>query len=179
MPTQVPFDSPNMRKLFIIILFFVGARASAAQVPRPSAAAVTFARRIAGCYQLDDGPWRADSVRAGDISTKRTPLSFELTNQVLDGWGDLQSSTRPLFVVRDPVTHTSRNPFTYWQRVGSSRERIRISYPLPLAGIALMLTPHAQDLTGLVEAFTDASEPSDVRRKVYARRIACPIGPEH
>lgn len=172
-----------MKKL-CIVLAIVGARVISAQVPTPSAAAMNFARRLSGCYRLDDGPWRADSVRAGDISTKDTPLTFELTNQVVTGYDVLQSSKRPMFVVRDPVTHMSQIPFTYWRRVRSSREGILMSEPLPLAGLQLTLTPRARDLRGEVEAFTDAipidpREPSTVRRKVYARRIACPVGPVH
>ena len=85
-----------------------------------------------------------------------------------------------MFVVRDPVTHTSKYPFTYWRRFRSSGEAVLISHPLPMAGVELRLTSHGEDLTGLVEAFTDAipidpREPSAVQRKVHARRIPCPF----
>jgi hypothetical protein len=49
-------------------------------------------------------------------------------------------------------------------------------YPLPLAGVALTLTPNGPDLIGSVTAFTDAIKqdvPSEVTRTVYAHRAAC------
>lgn len=155
-----------------ITLLLVVGQLSAAQSPTQSAAAATFARRLAGCYRLDDGGWRADSVGVGDVSTRNTPLVFELTARLLQGWNALQSSDRPMFVVRDP----SRS-FTYWQRNSGSRVTIRVSRPLPMAGVQLSLTPQGRDLAGSVTAFTDALEvdkPSEITRPVYARRVACP-----
>jgi hypothetical protein len=131
------------------------------------------AHRIAGCYRLRDGPWRADSVIAGDVSMKSTPLSFELTEQRLDGWEMMQTVERPMFVARD-----SAGRFTYWRHMDDPRKVvIRVSpTPLAFAGIDLTFTPVGRDLVGTVSAFTDAVEarkPSAVDRRVRARRVAC------
>jgi hypothetical protein len=170
--TGSPFPPHHSRmKLSLLALLLVVARVSGAQAPVPTAEATELARRLAGCYRLDDGAWRADSVRAGDVSTAGTPLFFELTDQLLRGVDPIQSSERPMFAVRE-----STGRFTYWQHVGSSTS-IHISYPLPFAGISLTLAPDQQDLRGSVTAFTDAivrGVPSEVTRPVYARRTACP-----
>jgi hypothetical protein len=159
-------------KLPILALLLVGVvEPTRAQTPAPSPAAMALARRIAGCYQLDDGPWRADSVRVGDVSTKHTPLFFELSDELLRGWDPLQSSEHPMFAVRP-----AGRSWTYWQRFATIPDTIRISHPLPLAGVGLTLTPVGRDLEGTVEAFTDAvvqGQPSEITRPVYARRIAC------
>lgn len=137
----------------------------------PDAHAAALARRLAGCYRLDDGPWRADSVRAGDISTSITPLFFELTGQVLPGFDSLQSGDHPMFVVRDSADQRAGFPFEYWQAMSANTDTIRISYPMPLAGVALRLGPIGKDLVGTATAFTDAvreGQPGEVSRPVRA-----------
>jgi YVTN family beta-propeller protein len=144
-----------------------------ARPPKPSLAAAALARRVAGCYRLDDGPWRADSVRAGDISTAGTPLLFELTDRLLTGWDPMQTSEQPIYEVR------RAEGWSYWRGARLPSEGIRIGgSPLPLAGVDLMLTVQGADLVGLVEAFTDVHEegkPSAVTRPVRARRVACAL----
>jgi hypothetical protein len=155
----------------IASMLLVISGAADAQTPVPSAAAQELARQIAGCYELDDGPWRSDSVRAGDVSTAYTPLSFELTDEQVQDWDSMQSSKHPMFAVRP-----SMRPWSYWQRAATTPDTIRISRPLAFAGVWLTLTPAGRDLVGTVEAFTDAIErgkPSEVTRPVYARRVAC------
>jgi hypothetical protein len=163
-------------KLSLIALPLVVACARGVQTPppapTPSPAATELARRIAGCYRLDDGPWRADSVRAGDVYAKYTPLDFELTDRHLDRYDWMQSSERPLFDVR-----TVDGPWSFWQPRVASQDSIHISSPAPLAGFDLILTPAGRDLSGRVEVFTDApirGVPSRVTRPVYARRVVCP-----
>lgn len=161
-------------KLSLVALLLVAARASSAQIPAPSAAATDLARRIAGCYRLVDGPWRADSVLAGDVSTAHTPLDFELTDKQVNDYEWMHTSERPLFDVR-----TVDGPWSFWRSHGASLDSIRISYPAPLAGVDLILTPAGRDLSGMVLVFTDApmrGRPSGVRRPVYARRGVCPPG---
>jgi hypothetical protein len=100
-----------------------------------------------------------------------TPPSFELTNRLLRGWDHMQSSERPMFAVREPS-----GSLTCWQRVSTTSDTIHMPYPLPLAGVALTLTPNGPDLIGSVTAFTDAIKqdvPSEVTRTVYAHRAAC------
>ena len=159
-----------MKRTVITLVLVVG-RLAPAQLPTPTAASKAFAHRIAGCYLLDDGAWRADSIRVGDISTKYAPLSFQLTDQLLHGWNSLQSSALPMFTARAPS-----ESFTFWRRMSSSSLHILVSRPLPMAGVQLFLTPHGRDLTGSVMAFTDALEegkPSEITRPVYARRVSC------
>jgi hypothetical protein len=108
-----------MRPFYLLVLLLVVGCVSGAQAPEPmlvpTPAATDFARRIAGCYRLEDGSWRADSVLAGDISTTHTPLFLELTDQLLSGVESLQSSERPMWAVRD-----STEIFSYWQRDSGS-----------------------------------------------------------
>jgi hypothetical protein len=161
-------------KLSLVALLLVAARAGSAQIPVPSPAATDLARRVAGCYRLDDGPWRADSVRAGDVSTKHTPLDFELTDQQIHDYEWMQTSDRPAFDVR-----TLDGPWSYWRRRIANQDSILISYPLPLAGVDLILTPAGRDLSGMVLVFTDGpirGRPTRARRPVYARRGVCPPG---
>src|SRR3954453_4183036 len=91
-------------KLPLAALLLLAAPAWRAQapVPVPTPATADLARRVAGCYRLDDGPWRADSVVAGDVSTAGTPLLFELTDRLVSGWAPIQTSENPLFAVRSP-----------------------------------------------------------------------------
>src|SRR6185436_18513429 len=104
--------------------------------------AIAFARRVAGCYELVPGPWRADSVRAGDVSTLDTPAGFELTVERLKDWEPLQSKTRPLFRARAlPPKTPTQGWFTYWQWAGGSSDTLEISEPLRMAGVALKLAP--------------------------------------
>jgi hypothetical protein len=168
-----------MKRLLLPVFLLTTAHSSGAQLPVPTPAVAAFAHRVAGCYRLDDGTWRADSVRAGDVSTKFTPLAFELAEEVLRGWDPIQSSDRPMFVVRDPLTRRSDASFTYWQLVDSTSETIRIANPLALAGATLTLRIDGRDLAGTITVFTDAIEkdkPYEVTRPVRARRITCPPG---
>jgi YVTN family beta-propeller protein len=142
-----------------------------ARPPVPTSAAAAFARRVAGCYRLDDGPWRAESVQAGGVSTAATPLFFELTDRLLTAWDRMQTSDMPMYEVRGAPG------WSYWRAGRQPSETIRVgSSPLPLVGVALTLMPRGADLIGTVTAFTDAIEkdkPSEVTRAVRARRIAC------
>jgi hypothetical protein len=160
-------------KLSFVALLLVAARASSAQIPERSAAATDLARQIAGCYRVDDGPWRADSVRAGDVYTKYMPLDFELTDRPRGKHEGMQSSDRPQFTVR-----SLDGPWSFWQQLVANQDSIRMSYPAPLAGFDLILAPEGRDLSGRVEAFTDApmrGVPSRVRRPIYARRVRCTL----
>ena len=157
----------------VVIVAVLGSRASA-QVP--SRAAMAFARRIAGCYELVPGPWRADSVRAGDISTVHVPMRFRLTDERLAGWDSLQSAETPMFAVIElPLTGRVTGLFSYWQRLAVTQDTIIIGYPVPLAGIRLLLSPADRDLSGSIHPFTDyGDDPPAVTMPVRARRIACP-----
>jgi hypothetical protein len=139
---------------------------------------MAFARRIAGCYDLVPGPWRSDSVRAGDVSTMATPMRFRLTDERLAGWEPLQSAETPMFaVVEQPLTGRPTGHFTYWQRFSATNDTIIIQYRLPMAGIRLFLAPAGRDLSGSVHPFNDAGssdELGEVARPVRAGRIACP-----
>ena len=165
-----------MKRLILLLFGIVPALGAQSRfVPSDSARAV--AHRLAGCYRLDDGPWRADSVHAGSMSTLRTPLSFELTVELLPGRDDIQSSEHPMFMVRDSTGQRAGTPFEFWQPGDLRTGTIRISYPMPFAGVALQLAPDGKDLVGVVTAFTDAireGEPSEVSRPVRARRVECP-----
>jgi len=142
----------------------------------PDAHAAALAKRLAGCYRLDDGPWHADSMHAGSVSMKYASLFFELTASVLPVWRELQSSAHPMFVVRNPAGEHAGFEFEDWQPTAGT-DSIRVARPLALAGFVLQLVPDAKDLVGTVTAFTDAvreDEPAEVSRPVRARRVPCP-----
>jgi hypothetical protein len=159
-------------KLAVFALLLLVAPAGGAQAPTPTAAAMGLAHRLAGCYRLDEGPWRSDSVRAGDILIAGTPLLFELTDRHLPGPPIMWSSDHPLFEVRP-----SNGPWVYWQRAATTPDTILLR--LPFAGFALTETTTSRDLVGKMHAFSDAireGKPTDAT--VYARRVACPPAPE-
>lgn len=143
----------------------------------PDAHAAALAKRLAGCYRLDDGPWHADSVHAGSVSMKYASLWFELTETASPRWRELQSSDRPLFIARDSSGRSAGFDFEEWQPISSSSDSIRVAHPLAFAGFVMFLAPDATDLVGSLTAFTDAvreGEPSEVSRPVRARRVSCP-----
>lgn len=146
-------------------------------VPAPHAA-LPFEERIAGCYALQPGPWQTDSVLVIPASPRRAPTRFQLEATRLAGWDPLQSDTLPLYAARTyPEPGQEPRMFTYWQRTRVGSDTIHISYPLPLADVALMLTPEGQDLVGQIYTFTDALEegkPSSAEAPIRARRVRCP-----
>jgi hypothetical protein len=139
---------------------------------------MAFARRVVGCYALIPGPWRADSVEAGSVSTAETPLRFRLTDRLLDASVPHQSVEAPMYqAIEEPVTGATTSQFTYWARFDATNDTIVIGVPLPPSGVSLELAPDGHDLSGWVVATTDAvplDGPSEVRRRVRARRTACP-----
>jgi hypothetical protein len=166
-------------KLPLVALLLLVAQSGHAQAPLPvpTAAAMDLAHRLAGCYRLDDGPWRADSVRvAGEVVTlAHTPLSFELTDRQLHNWEPLQSSDLPMFEVR-----ASTSPWEMWQRAAATSDTIFLANPLAFGGSTLVLAPAGRDLVGTATAFTDIEEPgkpSHITRSVSARRVACSSAP--
>jgi hypothetical protein len=127
-------------------LLLVTALIAAAPLGAQSPAPFALAARLAGCYRLDDGPWRADSVHVGDTSTRYTPLYFELARELAPGWDALQSTCRRVFAVND-----SSRMLIYWQPYGTAPDTIAIrSSPLAFAGIVLTFTPRVLALLGTV-----------------------------
>lgn len=108
----------------------------------------------------------------------QAPTRFRLTAERLAGWEPLEAPGRRLYrVAAEPDAAGRRygGMFTYWQRRPAG-DSIHVSYPLPLAGVALDLAPAGPDLAGWVTAFTDAGrpgEPGQVSRPVRARRVPC------
>lgn len=143
--------------------------------PRP---ATSLEERIAGCYSLQPGPWQTDSLLAIPFTPLRAPTRFRLEVARLAGWDPLQSDALPLYEVRTyPEAGQASSMFTYWQRRGVGSDTIRISYPLPFAGVGLLLTPAGRDLVGRIYTFTDAlreDQPSYAEAPIRARRILCP-----
>lgn len=141
-------------------------------------ATLSFEERIAGCYALKPGPWQTDSVLAIPFTPLQAPSRFRLETTRLAGWDPLQSDTLPLYAVQTyPEAKQDSRMFTYWQRRRVGSDTIRISYPLPLAGVGLLLTPDGRDLVGRIYTFTDALEegkPSDAEALIRARRVRCP-----
>jgi hypothetical protein len=76
-----------------------------------------------------------------------------------------------------PAAGQTGGMFAMWQRLKTTGDVIRVSYPAPFAGVALQLKPEGAGLAGRVVTFTDAlrpHHPAQVDRPITARRIECP-----
>jgi hypothetical protein len=160
----------------MLISLILGASLAARASTRDSAD-VRLAARVAGCYELEPGPWQADPAFSRVFAAERVPRRFALTAERLAGWEPLQRPDRQLYrAVAAPSAGQAGMLFAYWRRAGSAGDTVHVSYPLPMAGAALDLTPDGRDLAGRITAFTDAvtpGEPSDVSRPARARRVPC------
>jgi hypothetical protein len=105
-------------------------------------------------------------------------MRFRLTENLLGKSAPHQSMDAPMFqAIEDPLTGATTSQFTYWVRLDATNDTIFIGYPLPPSGVSLELAPAGHGLSGWVIATTDAvplDGPSEVRRRVRARRIICP-----
>ena len=94
------------------------------------------------------------------------------------GWADLSVYDHATYF--DARTDSTRSAdwypvFTTWQRLGAD-STVLVSRPLPMAGLALRLTPSGEDLAGSIVAFTDAIPPDgrfQATHPVTARRVPC------
>jgi hypothetical protein len=139
---------------------------------RPWSADLALANRVAGCYELVNGAWQADSALAKiEQPIPRSPIRFELTN--IPDPNETRTAAYDLttyFETRAPAL------FTTWNRVSDTEPTILVSRPLPMAGFALRLTLRGTDLVGSIIAFTDSVPPDGknvAEHAVTARRIAC------
>jgi hypothetical protein len=105
-------------------------------------------------------------------------MRFRLTENLLGESAPHQSMDAPMFqAIEDSLTGATTSQFTYWVRLDATNDAIFIGYPLPPSGVSLELAPAGHGLSGWVIATTDAvplDGPSEVRRRVRARRIICP-----
>lgn len=119
---------------------------------------------VAGCYQFrwDEGA-RALSL----------PWGFELTDEPLEGWPNLEDARSAL--TRPTGGTTADHPFGFWRPiVGDS---IALGHPGG-GGFALTLARAADSLAGWGRAAGDLVAPGDAsanaRHAVTALRVVCP-----
>jgi TonB-dependent SusC/RagA subfamily outer membrane receptor len=134
------------------------------------------------CYELVPGPWQTDSLLRSIFDPKWVPRRFKLDTTRLAGWEPLQE--RASFVMYTvhayPDSGQSARLFTYWARPGGQAGSVVVSYPLPLAGVRLVVQPVDSGLAGRIHSFTDAlqpGKPSSASAPITARRILCPGDP--
>jgi hypothetical protein len=163
--------------LALAVQLVVACTPAAPRVSAPTAAA-PLEQRIAGCYELVPGPWRSDSLLSSVFPVRLAPTRFRLMANRAPGLDPLQSDTLPLNQVEAyPDSGQSRHMFTYWQRLTTAGDSVRVGTVLPMAGVGLVLRPRGQDLHGRIYTFIDvveAGKPGHVERPVTARRAACP-----
>ncbi len=141
-------------------------------------ATLSFEERIAGCYALEPGPWQTDSILAIPSAPFFAPTRFRLEVTRLPGWDLPTSDTLPLYVARSyPEARQDSTMFTSWRRMRVGSDTIRISDPLPLAGVGLLVAPDGRDLAGQIYTFTDVVSEGGLgyaHAPIRARRILCP-----
>ena len=136
------------------------------------------ASRVAGCYELLDDGWQADSNLAKFSILPQVPVRFEVTNTPDKDWAKLSAfQNLTYFVVHsDSVPEYGHGLFSTWTRVSDYASTILVSRPLPMAGLELRLAPRDTDLVGTILSFTDAPVPgedSEATHAVTAKRISC------
>lgn len=145
--------------------------ACAGQVHRAPA---SLAQRVAGCYQLRDGPWKTDSrlLRFYDVSRLPTRLRFDTTR--LAGMDEHQSDSLPMFVVRTDGRWSS---FEYWQQLRRTADSIYVGRVVSFGGVHLRVVPRDDRLEGTINTFTDAIPSDGVARAaapIILDRAVCP-----
>lgn len=148
------------------------------------AADAAVANRVAGCYQLVDDGWQADSDLARFTTVPQGPVRFELTKSPDRNFARLSAfEHRTYFTVHvDSIPVWGRELFTTWTRVPGNERTIDVSRPLPMGGLALLLAPRDRDMVGKITSFTDAIPPdgiSEISRPVTAARISCEKMADH
>jgi hypothetical protein len=171
-----------MKAAWLLGVMTCGAHAVVlAQTPRSDGFSTrdsALAQNIAGCYQLVETGWRSDSALLRIAPIPHTPLVFELTAHPARGWADLSVYEHATYF--DARADSTRSAdwypvFTTWQRLGAD-STVLVSRPLPMAGLALRLTPSGEHLAGSIVAFTDAIPPdgkSQATHPATARRVPC------
>lgn len=122
------------------------------------------ARPVAGCYQFrwDEG------ARALGL-----PWGFELTDEPLEGWPNLEDARSAL--TRPTGDTTADHPFGFWRPVAG--DSITLGHPGG-GGFALTLAPEGDDLVGSGRSTGDlvapGETPATARHAVTALRVVCP-----
>lgn len=136
------------------------------------------ANRVAGCYELLDDGWQADSNLAKFSTLPQDPVRFEITNTPDKDWAKLSAfqNTTYFTVHADSIPDYGANLFTTWMRGAGNSATIVVSKPMPMAGLELRLAPRDSNLTGTILSWTDAPAPgeaSEATHAVTAKRISC------
>ncbi len=144
--------------------------ACAGQVHRASP---PLAQRVAGCYQLRDGPWKTDSLllRFYDVSRLPSRLRFDTARVV--GLDKYQNDTLPMFVA---LTDGRWSSFEYWQQISAGADSIYVGRALSF-GVHLRLVPRDDRLEGTINTFTDAIPPdgtNEAAAPIALDRTECP-----
>ena len=132
--------------------------------------------RVAGCYQLREGPWRTDSalLHYFDVSWVPTRLQLDTARLVLPD--ALHPDSLPLYVARTDESASRRwSPFTYWQQLRSTTDTIHVGPRVAFAGVFLRVVPRDGRLEGTITAFTDVVGADD--RNSGTARIVLDRGP--
>jgi hypothetical protein len=167
----------------IVLALMIGAGTSVSLAAQgavsPTPNELSLARRIAGCYELESGAWQTDSAMAKIVDLHSVPIRFELIASTGRGWAKLSAYERiTYFAARTDSASAATwgDLFTTWTSAGGGSPRVFISRPLSMAGIALDVAPHGDDLAGSIIASTDAIPPDGKSRATHtitARRVVC------
>jgi hypothetical protein len=153
------------------------------QAPAAQLSDSAVANRVAGCYELVNDGWQADSNLARFTTLPQAPVRFEVTKTPAKNYARLSVYEHRTYftILTDSIPDWGRGLFTTWIRLSDTATTIDVSRPLPMAGLELRLAPRNRDLVGTIVSFTDAIPPdgtSETSRPVTARRIPCESLPE-
>lgn len=145
--------------------------ACAGQVHRASP---PLAQRVAGCYQLRDGPWKTDSLLQRFYDVSRLPTRLQFDTARVAGMADEESDTFPMFVVRTAGRWSS---FEYWQQMSTDADSIVVGRVVSFGGAQLRLVPRDGRLVGTIGTGTGdipRDGVSDAEAPIILDRAACP-----
>jgi hypothetical protein len=134
--------------------------------------------RVAGCYQLREGPWRTDTALLRFFDVSWVPARLQLDTARLVSPDSLHPDSLPLFVARTDESASRRwSPFTYWQQLHSSSDTIHVGPRVAFAGVFLRVVPRGERLEGTISTFTDMvprNGVSTARAPIVLDRGPCP-----
>jgi hypothetical protein len=134
---------------------------------------------VAGCYELERGPWLVDSTVVDGLWTSRAPRRFRLSsNPVAHAAGQPDAGVPPQFEARslDSADHAA-GWLQAWTQHPPGAAQIIVNRPLSPGGYSYTFQIEGNRLVGEMRVSTDAAErgrPSEASRPVSAVRIDCP-----
>ena len=128
---------------------------------------------LAGCYDLELGPWKApDALRSDSIDFEPPPRILLDSNLIREG---PDSGRYPLRTA--PRSVPSVHAMTAWQPMG--HDTVSLVWSTGFVGLTAVLVRDGEVLRGQAETFTDVVPDTSATRTVVARPADCESPPPH